>query len=236
MKRPFTSPDEVQQIIRERHKDLIEPFFACKLSSTEIMANCADGSTFRAYHTRTYRPSTIFRTWAIRWLQNPDHRVLLSGLRNVPHFLALHQMISASCSEFWENPDDTNNASEDALPPYKVWKLIDLILKFVPLWDELSDEARMSLVPYLNVPLDRYTLNATRDNYVPIQTCIRTAVGEFPPIYFDLVSWDREHSEYRTNFFDLVRRHALVAAKDGLKVKPRSGLTSRCRRAGTSQS
>ncbi|MFY9736760.1 MAG: hypothetical protein WAL02_16770, partial [Rhodoplanes sp.] len=159
---PFETDDAVRQTIKERLGDLICPFFGCRITREQLVLASVGSNTFRAYQTTKYRPSSLFRTWAIDSLgmQSDCYRALV-GLKDSDDVRRLHALLVCSLQLFWRN----NEHAE--LPYYKIRKLVDLFIKFVTLWD--CDERHKHtpdpfgvLKRYTNVPLDSFTLNAIR--------------------------------------------------------------------------
>lgn len=169
--------------MRERIKndpgDLIKKFYGQlkpRLTAEQVAFHCVDRTTYRAYHTRFYRPQSIFRTWAIEVFAGVAVNEVGNLLGNLTTntFAEFHIYLIDHLDQFWTKPRPLG--AEPRLAGYQYRKLVDLLIKFLPIcqfpapWNVTSVQ-RDALMRAAYAPLDSYTLAATatmcRDRRVP---------------------------------------------------------------------
>lgn len=182
--------------------------------AAEIVVSAVDPSTIRSFrNTLTYRPLSLFRAWAHRQLtQDGTLRKHLSAVNaDADDFRDFHAWTCQSLREFWKKKDGTTPTFAQSR------KLVDLFVKFLVNWADLSNDARRGLYANANVPLDKYSLGAistlwnqqatkrtripnnasmgwtTRNKYWGIQEFIRETMNGVNTvgIEFDIIAWHR---------------------------------------------
>jgi hypothetical protein len=176
------------------------------------------GNTFRAFQKMPSRPSVFFREWALGKFSEVKTRSSLLRTASQSGYDSWLKAFGEDLHASWKA-----TMGEDKDIPYGPrMKLCNLLLKRVVLWDGIPDERRRTLIGFLHVPLDQYTLAAIRNciagdigreligkipkratmgfvqdepMYLGIQQVIRgiSKEAEVPPIFLDLLAWDGQH-------------------------------------------
>lgn len=191
-------------------KEQIAAWFAQRKSSlSEIVRHSVGSNTFRAFRKTQEPPSVVFRAWAAEELESETFMAELNNLSSTNDF---DEWIRRLCSRF----NSAWHAAMGVQIPYGPRrKLPNLLMKEFALWTGLDDARRATLVRWLHVPLDKYTLLAMRNcvtdvsipksatmrfvtsqaMYDRLQSVIRefAAKAEVPAIYFDNLAWNVAH-------------------------------------------
>lgn len=200
--------------IENKRGKLLKAYSEHNFTPRALILYCVDHSTFRAFRYSktttktdylTYKPSSIFRTWAFRFLSS-QHDLL-----NTATFIVLHTAAVKSLRDFWIEKD---GAKPDL---YKFRKLVDLMFKMLPRLESLSPTRSQYLYENGYAPIDKYSLACYR-NYAPVNTLkvrsnsamsfvkdsdyekIQKAFRELsghPSILFDLFAWDEARNKNR---------------------------------------
>ncbi len=172
----------------------------------EIAVSGVIGNTFRAFRNMPKRPSIVFRNWALGEFRNDKTINELLGISSQEKYDKWAKRFSSGLAKAWQKQMDT------AMPYGPSRKLPNLLMKCFVLWDDLTDRQRSSLLEYLHVPLDSFTLvairNCVQDLEIPktatmkfvasetiynqIQQSIRDVAyrAGVPAIYFDVLAWN----------------------------------------------
>jgi hypothetical protein len=210
----FESEEEIIASLRDS-KRMMENFFRQRRSSlAEIVSNAVAGNTFRAFAHLPKQPSKIFREWAISEFTSQHERVLSIRTRT-----EYGRWLESSCerlNEFWKS----NMGASMNYGPRR--KLPNLLMKQFVLWREINEDQRFSLLHFLHVPLDKYSLVALRrcyphlrirssstmsfvdgrEKYENIQQAIQSICtrANLPAIYFDILTWDKAHLDNKDSY------------------------------------
>jgi len=191
-------------------QEQIATWFAQRKSSLpEIVHHSVGSNTFRAFRKTQKPPSVVFRTWAAKELESESFMTELNGLASQKEFDEWISRVSDRFNSAWQ----AAMGAEISYGPRR--KLPNLLLKELALWTGLDDAHRATLVRWLHVPLDKYTLLAMRNcvtavnipksatmrfvtsqaMYDRLQGVIRefAAKAQVPPIYFDNLAWNAAH-------------------------------------------
>jgi hypothetical protein len=97
--------------IKHDRRDLNRIFYGrldpAPLTAAQMAHHCVNGSTYRAYRTRYYRPSSVFRTWVIKSFGSE------AGLNGIgprltrlepTSFDDLHTYLLEDPNDFWTRP------------------------------------------------------------------------------------------------------------------------------------
>jgi hypothetical protein len=197
------------QNLKENSNRLKKLFFKQSFDRTSLIIFSVDKSTIRAFHfskgyVKTYKPLSIFRVWADQFLSDPKNIKLIKSKQD---FKKLRKVALKSLKNFWYK--------EDGGKPkfYQFNKLIDLLFKCLPLWNELDNKTKEWIFKNSNVPLDKFSLDLLRrcndklnipknasmsfidnsTNYYKMQKEIKKICKDIPAIVFDLYAWDESH-------------------------------------------
>ena len=188
------------------------------LGREQIVEESVGASTFRTFRAlkrggkTILGPSTVFREWATAYLM--EQKASLIAIDSQQDYEKWLRRAWKSLAENWH----TRKMPEE-LWFYGQQKLVNLLMKRVVFWDELTDAQFRRLAKFLHVPLDKYALGEVRPalddsscselpkrpkmkdvnekNYGPIQKKIREIAGlaKVPPICFDLMAFNDRSSE-----------------------------------------
>lgn len=231
----FTTTSAVRKALQQ-HKAFIKAFYGPGFYTTKnaIIRESVESNTYRAFQNKPKKgikyantPSSIFRSWA-QSVFFVKYFPRVGKIKNERSFSALHEEIVANLSAYWKKEGKCTKELETAYS----CKLVDLLFKFLPRCNKLSNKQRIKLISLIYVPLDSYTLKAIRylwneqknldlnrripsspgmglvendyDYYFDIQNLIRNMMKEqkSPPIYFDLISFRK--SEEAEEAFTLI--------------------------------
>lgn len=222
-KAPYANTQELKRTINDPiFAEAAEGYFAEPVPSLAYwVGKSVEGSTFRAYRMAlTYKPSSIYRTWALESLSRNGElsEILDSDNRD---FAAFHRTAITSLERFWCDIDGSKLSYGQSR------KLVDLLFKHLPICSQFDPNVREWMLESAHVPLDKYTLHyisvianqfrrglipeipsmgdVTEDNYASIQNVIRTSCAPLPALYFDVLAWNNDHPEIIEN--QLVERH-----------------------------
>jgi hypothetical protein len=217
------------QILKKNTLRLKKLFFTQSFDKVSLIIYCVDKSTIRAFHfskgyVKTYKPLSIFRVWAYKFLSDSKNIKLIKSNHD---FKQLRKIAIKDLQNFW--------AKEDGGQPefYQFNKLIDLLFKCMPLWNELDNKTKEWIFKNTNVPLDKFSLDLLRrynpklnipknasmnfinsSNYNTIQKEIKKICKDTPVIVFDLYAWDESHRPKES--FELIK----IDFNKQLKNKP----------------
>lgn len=233
MKKPLEEKD-IQQELAELENTLKSNYFVEPKDTFFLKVGTMRGNTARAYRKEgekpgcylIYTPTSIFRNW----LHNHylHDAATLNLLAEGMDFAEIHTSAVEGLERFWKEkePDVTG------LRYFHFSKLIDLLFKSIPLWDELDEKRREWFFNNANVPLDKYSLLALieyapketvralrlkpnpsmgdvedKKHYLEIQQTIKSLVGSYPPLLFDLFAWNHLRMKNRKmeESFELIK-------------------------------
>jgi hypothetical protein len=187
---------------------LAQSFFAARTATVAcITQEGVGGNTFRAFRKLPVKPSVAFRTWTAQRIEHTLPEVLAATER--PAYAAYVHNTTLALTQYWfEHTGSEMGYGRGA-------KLLNLVLKKLACYATFTDEQRAVLIDTLHVPLDSYTIVGLR-NVVPEFSIPKTATMKFittsaqyneyqaliasvaheagvPPIYYDILAWDRAH-------------------------------------------
>lgn len=186
----------------------------------DVICTAVEANTIRGFNQKKLglkeSPMNIYRDWAsdfIMWLGYSDFK----EVTDQESFEAYFRKARISCEKAFQK-----NGAKEALTYGQTSKLVDLLLKRVVRFPEISDEDRIRLSQFLHVPLEKYTLLAVRELdvidqngakvnipksatmafitkeelYFSIQDLFRDIAkeAEVPPIFLDYLLWDMMHA------------------------------------------
>ena len=206
----FQSRDDLIQSLRATStQELAESFFAQRTATvTCVTQEGVGGNTFRAFRNLPVRPSVAFRTWTAVQVEQSLPQLLQSCSASQTYANYVHDLTLA-LNQYWlQHAQSEMGYGRGA-------KLLNLVLKKLACYARLSDQQRSSLIQLLHVPLDSYTIvglhrvapqfripkNATMKfittpaQYNQFQAFIASVTRDagVPPIYYDILAWDRAH-------------------------------------------
>jgi hypothetical protein len=216
--RRFTNREEL--IAQLKQRDWRNYFRAAQdkdnLGPLSAIYRSVSGSTFRAFRRhKEWSPSFVFREWAARELDGCRFSELLA-VRSNDQYRSWAVKLARGLNKEWKS----RLREEIELP--QALKLINLLAKglciVTPLWPDKFE----SIVYFVEVPLDRYSLrplacipelgslginwnNASMGSiedlktYAKIQKSIHAFCGEanVPPLAYDFLAWDVPHGKGR---------------------------------------
>lgn len=214
----FKHRSELVRILK-KEKSHISTQFAVRDEDLHALINQSiGGNTFRAFHNMPTPPSEFFRDWAFtEFSAEQTLSSLLSVAFQSEYDTWLKELAGSLCNAW------TATMGEGKAIPYGPrMKLCNLLLKRVVLWNRIPEGKRKSLINFLHVPLDKFTLAAIRNcveadaesevigkipknptmsfvkneqMYLEIQRTIRelSESAGVPPIFLDVVAWDTPH-------------------------------------------
>lgn len=198
---------DIIEEIKKVEGTLRSNYFAIQKSRFEIKTGAIRGNTARALKKgkcyNNYTPTSILKHWLHHnYFGNPDN---LRLLKEGTDFELMHQQVLDGLQTFWNKTEPEAKGIEF----YHFAKMIDLLFKSIPRWDELSKERQEWFFQRVHVPIDKYSLMILREfhpgydipnpsmNYVEgkahydrIQNDIRDMIAPFPPLLFDLYAWN----------------------------------------------
>jgi hypothetical protein len=208
---------DIRQELAQLEGELKSRFFATTTDTFTLKAHTMWSNTARAYRQEgntpgcylRYTPTSIFRNWLhYHYFQDTGTQKQLTKKHD---FEKIHATAVTGLERFWKEtePDVTG------LRYFHFSKLIDLLFKSIPRWDELKKDRQAWFFNNVHVPLDKYSLLALREyapmetvrelslksnpsmsniespgHYQEIQKAIRELIAPFPPLLFDLFAWD----------------------------------------------
>lgn len=210
----FGDRDDLIRHLKERDwkRDFQEQVTSPQLGPLIAIYHSVGRSTFRAFRKyKDWQPSVVFREWAARQLVEGRMSELMS-VRSVAEYERWVFKMSGSLGKEWRK------RLHYSLDIGRSLKLINLLAKglclAVPLWPE----DYKAIVPYIEVPLDKYSLrplacvpelqdlginwvSATmgsikgKQSYLKIQESIRRFCSDagVPPLAYDFLAWDVPH-------------------------------------------
>ena len=205
----FASESKLIASLRQRRTEAAAVrFYSERIATIEEVVRTAVGSnTYRAFGNLPVRPSTTFRNWAARYVRR-RMPPLNSRLDQRKYSAYVHDATLA-LSKHWRNATDSEMGYGRGA------KLLNLVLKKLACLASLSENERRNLILLQHVPLDSYTIVGikavapdlaiprsatmkyikTREQYVTFQERITAiaAKAQVPPIYYDILAWDRGH-------------------------------------------
>jgi hypothetical protein len=183
-------------------------------SIRELVVCSVVQNTFRAFHFKSHgigqKPSEIYRNLATEKLENEYKNII--ACNSFEELIDKMIEISTMLDNDWY--ELTGKISEVRIGFGRAAKLLGLSVKHLLWYSELTEDDRIRLLKFLNVPLDSYTLqgirivapdlqipkNATmkfvrdKQHYQQIQNRILTLmpVGRFP-IHYEIAAYNLAH-------------------------------------------
>jgi hypothetical protein len=162
---------------------------------------------------KTYKPLSIFRVWAFNFLTEKKN---IDAIKSREDFKKIRKFAIADLEKYWTSIDGGTPEF------YQFNKLIDLLFKCLPLWNNLDIKTKEWIFENTNVPLDKFSLDLLRrwnlklripknasmnyinsTNYNKLQKEIKTICNDIPVIVFDLFAWDESHRPKES--FELIK-------------------------------
>lgn len=178
----------------------------------EIIRDSVGANTLRAFRGLPKKnPAEIFRNWAYTAITDEATIESLVGTQSQGAFDRWLEQFCSSLAGEW------HNRTGQQMPYGASRKLPNLLLKRFARWSCLGGDARRTLLGFLHVALDAYSLVAIRSavpelgftipsnatmkfvdsptKYDRLQHAIRNIAkrADVPPIYFDALVWDMSH-------------------------------------------
>lgn len=208
----FQSEDELVDLLKEPQTICAaQKFFEQQSPSiSEVVRTGVASNTFRAFRKLPVRPSVTFRAWATDYITGT-----LKALQTISehqHYAQyVHDATNTLCAEWLRTTGSVMGYGRGA-------KLFNLVLKKQACLSSLSEERRTTLISLLHIPLDSYTIIGLRriapqlaipkkptmkfietpEQYNKFQSVIRDIArkAEVPPIYYDVLAWDKAHPRH----------------------------------------
>ncbi len=204
----------------------LERYSERKSTLETIIYHSIGGNTFRAFRNSPSAPSKVFRTWALKILKN-------SRLENFKHISSQNDysiwldQISDDFRRYWRR------RMQKDIPFGPSLKLPNLLAKRLCLFNGISEPRFLRIVHFLEVPLDKYTIQAianckgskignipssatmsfikNRQIYNEFQMRIRsiTRKARVPAIALDCLAWDASHDKVASKSNSHVKRNYL---------------------------
>jgi hypothetical protein len=213
----FKNTKELVKALKKEKKVLGKWFNRRVSNLTSIVYESVGTNTFRAFHHMPLPPSDVYREWAIKKL---NHKQVIKGITTITseqQYDAWIKNLSRNFLRYWEGKMGSGNTM--AYGPSR--KLPNLLMKAFVLWEGIDDTTRRTLIEYLHVPLDSFSLVGIRhcakeypdkigrsipcsatmsfvtddQTYNSIQQTIREIArrADVPPVYFDVLAWNKAH-------------------------------------------
>lgn len=206
----FESRDDLIEALRALSaRDLAESFFAQRTATiARVTEQGVSGNTFRAFRNLPVRPSVAFRTWTTEQLERNLQQLLDACSTMLAYANYVHHLTLALNRHWLREARSEMGYGRGA-------KLLNLVLKKLACYAQLSTRQRVALIRLLHVPLDSYTIvglsavvpqlrvrkSATmkfitsRAQYDQFQASVASIARDagVPPIYYDILAWDRAH-------------------------------------------
>ncbi len=239
---PAPNIDEiVKRLQSPRVVNLADEYFSAKISPTYAIFISVDKSTIRAYRGyKTYRPLSIFRSWAnLEVNSNKWISLLKDAVQSREKYTGFHSAINGRLQKYWNEKDPCSQ------PNYgRSRKLVDLFMKFSIISCQIPLEIRSKLYGFINVPLDQYSIKhlsgvseklgkillpentwtmgfIEENNYETLQSIIRKVARKacVQPIVFDIYAWNLSHQEATDHLFDKTKMNSDFSEKMHLRKR-----------------
>ena len=202
-------------------KQRVRQFFSQRCQSVPgVVRVSVGGSAFRAFpfqrldlktaDNRALIPSALYRKWATPWLRSglPELRAIQSH-EEMGRFVAT---AAQKLDKHWTR----ETKGRHNLGFGRAAKMLNLTIKYAMWLDAFTEDERNRLIPYLHVPLDRFTLRGViqllpglkipatalmgfvteRRQYERIQNEILELCNpDFYPIEYEFVVWNLTHPD-----------------------------------------
>ncbi len=213
----FQNKEELVTQLRTDRKYLTQWFGRRHEDVWEMVTDSVGGNTFRAFKHMPQRPSQVYRSWAYKRLQDTKVVEQIGNLNSQEEYDWWIEDFSTNFRSYWSR----RMGKEKRIPYGPSRKLPNLLMKHVVLWNNFDKEQRSSLIRFLHIPLDRYSLLAIRNcilephrqivgripknvtmkfvgspaKYNALQSCFRAVAEEakVPAIYLDVLAWNKSH-------------------------------------------
>lgn len=194
-------------------RDAVGAFFSNRCADiASIVATSVAPNTFRAFHLRRFqlRPSALYRSWCSRWLAAE-----LGSFRRLDAVDGMRAWMLRGAGAL--NADWLGHTNgEYQIGIGRAAKLLALSVKHLMWYTGFTPEERARLIPLLEVPLDRYTLQGVRQllpqlcispsasmgfvsdeaTYAAIQDGIRgLCSGDVFPVHYEFAAWNAAHAD-----------------------------------------
>jgi len=191
-------------------------FFLRRFEIDELIEESVGVNTIRAFHHRTYGvkigPLKLYRELAKRFLEKESKNWRKIRTREVMHEFILKQ--AERLRKDWLKRTKREGFDGYDIGIGRAAKLLNLLLKHLTLWSDLSDMERKRLKPLLEVPLDSYTLLGMRrlctstkipktasmgfvrrkEQYIKLQNAIfELCHPDYYPAHYEIAAWNASH-------------------------------------------
>lgn len=198
----------VQALQAQTTAALARSFFATRTATiSRVAREGVSGNTFRAFRNLPVRPSYAFRTWVARRIERTLPSVLQAT--DGTSYAAYVHSTTQTLNRYWRK------RTKSEMGYGRGAKLLNLVLKKLACYTELTEVQRNTLIALLHVPLDSYTIVGLRtvashlnipksatmkfittpEQYRQFQSLVGEIAAEarVPPIYYDILAWDMAH-------------------------------------------
>ncbi|MCG3167388.1 MAG: hypothetical protein POELPBGB_03178 [Bacteroidia bacterium] len=203
----FNNEAELIRGLHKAQKKADELYFDTR-STDEIISQNIAGNTFRAFRISKNgkRPSVIFKNWCYKFLIRSKGKI--KGISSQKEYDRFVLNATNALVRHWRKEIGYEVGWGRAA------KLLNLVFKLFPCWDELNSGSRKRIIKYLHIPLDSYSIlglknivdfhipsNASmgwikdKKMYESFQSEIRvfTKRAKVNAINYDILAWDVAH-------------------------------------------
>jgi hypothetical protein len=205
----FQSRKELLKCLKkEETRVRVEKYYCERYPDIASVVHEAIGSnTVRAFHNLRAHPSVVLRDWA-----SAHFHSTLETLKSITDRGTYFDYVHKSALDL----SATWRAKMNAEIGYgRSTKLLNLVLKKLPCFEDINGTVRDRIIRLLHVPLDSYALVGLRElitslkiprnatmkfideptDYITVQLYILDAAMEagVPPIYYDFLAWNMAH-------------------------------------------
>jgi hypothetical protein len=208
---PYVFKDENELVKKLQSKTTakkIAKYYQQDKSLDDIVKKQVSSNTYRAFKKSAggIRPSDVFKKWVRRFIVKNNGAINNIDCQN-DYDRFVHSATMSLC-KYWKSRMKYDVGYGRAA------KLLNLVLKILPVYLDMSARKKKLLISFLHVPLDSFTIRgliniasfripsnasmgiiATKSDYFRYQNLIRSVSkkANVSPIYYDTLAWDLAH-------------------------------------------
>lgn len=214
----FRTIDQLHKTLAsKRIQKEFKSFFKRKYDDPdELIRDSVGRNTIRAFHHSSYGipigPLEVYREWAAKFVARE-----FSNWRKIETKVEMHEFVLKNARKMrsdWLKRTARKGSDGYNIGIGRAAKLLNLLLKYLTLWSELSKKDHKRLIRLLDVPLDSYTLQGIRrlhkavkipmkasmgfvkseNQYIDLQECIaKLCRPSHLPVEYEIAAWDTSH-------------------------------------------